>query len=62
MCHVEAGAEFIHGKLPVTFKLLKEAGFSYEAVEGDMIGVQNGEWQTEEHDDHWDKFLNELNI
>src|SRR5687768_522891 len=46
---VEAGAEFIHGKLPLTFKLLKEAGLSYEAVEGDMIGVQNGEWQKEEH-------------
>jgi monoamine oxidase len=58
---VETGAEFIHGKLPVTFKLLKEAGVSYEAVEGDMIGVQNGEWKHEEHDNHWDKFLNELN-
>jgi monoamine oxidase len=52
--HVEAGAEFIHGKLPLTFKLLKEAGLSYEVVEGKMIGVQNGNWQTEEHDGHWD--------
>ena len=26
-----------------------------------MIGVQNGEWQKEEHDDHWDKFMHELN-
>ena len=58
---VETGAEFIHGKLPLTFKLLKEAGLSYEVVEGDMIGVQNGEWQKEEHDDHWNKFINELN-
>lgn len=58
---VETGAEFIHGKLPLTFELLKKAGISYEAVEGDMIGVQNGEWQKEEHDDHWDKFMRELN-
>ena len=26
---IEAGAEFIHGKLPLTFKLLKEAGIKY---------------------------------
>lgn len=58
---VETGAEFIHGKLPLTFKLLKDAGISYEVVEGDMIGVKNGEWQKEEHYDHWDKFMNELN-
>ena len=58
---VETGAEFIHGKLPLTFRLLKEAAIPYEAVEGDMIGVQNGAWQKEEHYDHWDKFMNELN-
>ena len=28
---VEAGAEFIHGKLPLTFELLKKAGLSFEA-------------------------------
>ncbi|HEV8270031.1 MAG TPA: NAD(P)/FAD-dependent oxidoreductase [Chitinophagaceae bacterium] len=58
--YVEAGAEFIHGKLPLTFKLLKEAGLSYEVVEGKMIGVQNGNWQTEEHDVHWDEFMKQL--
>src|SRR5215204_1477328 len=58
---VETGAEFIHGNLPFTFKLLKEAGISYEAVEGSMIGVKNGAWQQEEHDDNWDKFMKELN-
>lgn len=57
---VEAGAEFIHGKLPHTFKLLNDAGIHYEPVEGDMIGVQNGTWRKEEHDAHWDKFMNEL--
>ena len=58
--HVETGAEFIHGKLPLTFKLIKEANLSYEAVEGKMISVQNGEWQTEEHSDHWDIFMQQL--
>src|SRR4026207_659729 len=56
----EAGAEFIHGKLPLTFKLIKEAKLTYEPVEGKMIGVQNGEWQKEEHSDHWDKFMRQL--
>lgn len=56
----EAGAEFIHGKLPLTFKLLKEAKLSPEPVEGKMIGVQSGEWRKEEHDDHWDEFMRQL--
>src|SRR5436190_14301334 len=55
--YAEAGAEFIHGKLPFTFQLLKEAGLSCEAVEGKMLGVQQGQWQTEEHDEHSDEFM-----
>ena len=58
--YVETGAEFIHGKLPLTFKLLKEAGLSHEVVEGKMTGVQNGKWRTEEHDAHWDEFMKRL--
>ena len=58
--YVEAGAEFIHGKLSLTFQLLKEAGLSYEAVEGKMIGVRQGQWQSEEHYDHWDEFMHQL--
>ncbi len=58
--YAEAGAEFIHGKLPLTFQLLKEAGLSYEIVEGKMIGVRQGQWQSEEHYDHWDGFMQQL--
>src|SRR6476469_4323837 len=58
--YVEAGAEFIHGKLPFTFQLIKEAGLSYEAVEGKMIGVRQGQWESEEHYDHWDEFMRQL--
>ena len=58
--YAEAGAEFIHGKLPLTFQLLKEAGLSYEVVEGKMIGVRQGQWQSEEHYAHWDEFMQQL--
>ena len=58
--YAEAGAEFIHGKLPHTFQLLKDAGLSYEAVDGKMIGVRQGQWQREEHSDHWDEFIQHL--
>jgi len=58
--YAEAGAEFIHGKLPLTFQLLKDAGLSYEAVEGKMIGVRQGQWQSEEHYDHWNEFMQQL--
>ncbi len=57
---VEAGAEFVHGKLPLTFKLIKEAKLSCEPVEGKMIGIQNGEWRKEEHDHHWKEFMRQL--
>jgi monoamine oxidase len=58
---VEAGAEFIHGKLPLTMKLLKEGDISYEAVAGKMISVNEGKWEEEEeYDEHWDEFMRQL--
>jgi len=57
----EAGAEFIHGELPLTLQLLKEAGIVYEPLAGKMIRVQNGEWQQqEEQDEHWEEMLEKL--
>jgi monoamine oxidase len=41
--YVEAGAEFIHGKLPLTCSLLKEAGLGYAPVEGEMYRAKDGE-------------------
>src|SRR5882757_622643 len=41
---VEAGAEFVHGDLPLTLQLLKEGGISYRPVRGKMMQVQKGEW------------------
>src|SRR5436190_1149831 len=58
---LEAGAEFIHGKLKLTLKLCKEAGIHYQEVGGQMIGVEKGIWnKKEEHDEHWSDLLQRL--
>jgi monoamine oxidase len=41
----EAGAEFIHGKLPTTFNLIKEAGLQATKTEGQWLIFENGKWQ-----------------
>jgi monoamine oxidase len=59
---VEAGAEFIHGKLPLTFKLLKKAGIQYEELDGNIYRVSNGEWQQQyEMIEGWDQLLKKMN-
>ncbi|HEY2721203.1 MAG TPA: NAD(P)/FAD-dependent oxidoreductase [Chitinophagaceae bacterium] len=45
---VEKGVEFIHGNLPITIQLLKEAGIEYTPVGGEMGRIENGEWKTQE--------------
>jgi monoamine oxidase len=58
---VEAGAEFIHGQLPLTLQLLKEANITYTPVTGKMISAKKGKWQEEEElDDHWGLFMHQL--
>jgi monoamine oxidase len=58
---VETGAEFIHGKLPLTLQLLKKAGIRYEALAGKMIGVRKGNWDpNEQHEEHWDQLMKKL--
>ena len=55
---VETGAEFIHGKLPLTLGLLDKAHIPYLPVAGKMMAVQNKKWQKHEaHDEHWSTFL-----
>lgn len=59
--HLEAGAEFVHGKLPVTLQLLKEAGLSYSCVNGNMFSITKGKWeQSEEMIEGWDELLNKM--
>jgi monoamine oxidase len=45
---MEAGAEFIHGNLEVTQKLLKKAGISYQKMSGDIWQVLKGHWKKED--------------
>src|SRR5262245_36435352 len=39
---IEAGAEFVHGNLPITLSLLKEAKLSYHRTSGEMWRSKNG--------------------
>lgn len=45
---VEAGAEFIHGNLPVTMALIKEYGIPIQTVEGGLWTAENGRF-TQSH-------------
>jgi monoamine oxidase len=42
---MEAGAEFVHGTLPITNKLIKAAGLRVATVEGEFYEIVNGELQ-----------------
>lgn len=58
---VETGAEFIHGKLPLTLELLQEAGIGYRPVEGRMIEVSKGRWERQQHFvEGWDILMEHL--
>lgn len=50
---LEAGAEFIHGKAPITLELLERAGIAYVPVTGKMITVRNGVWFDEGDGDEY---------
>jgi len=51
---VEAGAEFIHGDLPLTISLLKEAGITYHEVNDTMFRLEKGKLEKEDDfAEHW---------
>jgi monoamine oxidase len=59
---VEKGVEFIHGNLPLTIGLLKESGIEYKSVQGNMIRIVDGDWNTQ--DDFtlgWDELVKRMN-
>jgi monoamine oxidase len=43
--HTELGAEFVHGDLTVTLKVLKEAGIKYHSANAEMWRYENGHFQ-----------------
>lgn len=58
---VEAGAEFVHGQLPLTMQLLKEAGIPHLPVKGGRIRVQNGKWIGQEAiGEHWEELMEKM--
>lgn len=60
--HIEEGAEFVHGELPLTCQLLKEAGLDFTAMEGNMYRVAHGEWSgADEMIGGWDELLEQMN-
>ncbi|RYF97256.1 MAG: FAD-binding protein [Chitinophagaceae bacterium] len=57
----ETGAEFIHGKAPLTKKLLRQASISFFPVEGKMATIRNGVWFPDNAtDDSFEIFLEKL--
>jgi monoamine oxidase len=58
---VEAGAEFIHGDLPLTSSLLKQANVPWRQMEGDMFRVHEGHLQKGDFfKDEWEQLLTKL--
>ena len=58
---IEAGAEFIHGKLPLTLKLLKKAGINYNEVKGNFYRAdESGFHGRYEIIEGWDKLLKQM--
>src|SRR5689334_19826833 len=58
---IETGAEFIHGKLPLTFKLLKKADIERVVVKGKFFRKKKGEWEKQnEFIEGWDAVLGNM--
>ncbi len=58
---VEAGAEFIHGDLPLTLSLLNEAGIKYHSINGKMVHVEKGKRKKESGlDHHWNELMQQM--
>lgn len=57
----EFGAEFIHGDLPVTLSLIKEANIPYHETAGEMWQFKNGRFSREDHFiEDWDYLVAQL--
>jgi len=59
---VELGAEFVHGNLPVTLELLKEAGIPTDDVQFEMWQHHDNSFaKSQEFVEGWDNFLEKVN-
>ena len=60
--HTELGAEFVHGDLPVTMQLLKEANIELQSASGEMWHSRDGKFsKNTEQFEHWDLLIDKLN-
>lgn len=60
--YAELGAEFIHGDLPVTLQLLKEADIELQPASGEMWHSRDGKFsKNAEQFEHWDLLMDKLN-
>src|SRR6266480_4377944 len=58
---IEAGAEFIHGKLPLTLKLLKNAGITYTESKGIFYRANEAGFHEQyEMIESWEQVLNQM--
>lgn len=57
---IETGAEFIHGRLPLSLALLDEAGLSYTPVTGRWVTIKGGMAAPDDEGPHWDEFMSVL--
>lgn len=61
-CDVEAGAEFIHGELPITLQLLKEAGIGREQANLTMYRFTGRQMRKGFGEGAgWEQFFKEIN-
>jgi len=59
--HTELGAEFIHGDLPVTLQLLKDANVESIPASGEMWHSRDGKFsKNAEQFEHWDLLMEKL--
>jgi monoamine oxidase len=57
---LEAGAEFIHGDLPLTLDLLKQGKIKYYKTKGTMRRSKKGKWIDDEFIENWDGLLDQM--
>ena len=58
---LEAGAEFVHGNLPLTMHLLKESNIEFLATRGKMYNSFQGDWTGDDDwGSGWDKLMKRM--
>ncbi len=56
----ELGAEFIHGELPITLELLREAGITHTPISGEWVQLRGGEASEAFDSEPWPCMMRKL--